>query len=529
MTTITDYVMREFGTFAELFALQAAARPDAVAAICDDRTATYRQLDERASRIAASLQRDGVEIGGVVAICAATSIDYLAAFVGTLRAGAAISPLSPAATPDQLGAMIADSGASHLFADADALAHLAPAAGRLTARMIALVAGTEPPAAGAEPIEAWQVPPGTLPSPVTVDPDAALNIIYSSGTTGTPKGIVQSHRMRWPHVHRADPPGYGPGAVAIISTPLYSNTTLVSLLPALAGGGTVVLMPKFDARRFLELSERHRVNFAMLVPVQYRRILEVPDFDAFDLSSYYLKYATSAPFPAELKAEVLRRWPGGLIEYYGMTEGGGSCVLIAHEHPDKLATVGKPMPGHEMYVIDEAGNLLPPGAVGEVVGRSPSMMNGYHNQPGKTADAEWWSSAGERFIRTGDMASIDADGFFTLIGRTKDMIISGGINIYPVDLEDVLGKHPAVEEAAVIGAASDRWGETPVGFVTLGPGNAIEPAALRDWANARLGRMQRLAEVRIVDELPRNAIGKILKRELQEREAAATAATEKVS
>jgi acyl-CoA synthetase (AMP-forming)/AMP-acid ligase II len=323
--------------------------------------------------------------------------------------------------------------------------------------------------------------------------------------------------MRWPHNHLSDPPGYGPTGVAIISTPLYSNTTLVSFLPALAGGGTVVLLPKFDPRRFLELSERHGVGYAMLVPVQYRRILDVEDFDTFDLSSFRLKYATSAPFSAELKAEVLRRWPGGLVEYYGMTEGGGSCMLLAHEHPDKLATVGRPIPGHDMRVIGEDGATLPSGQVGEVVGRSASMMTGYHNRREQTAEAEWISPQGERFIRTGDLASVDEDGFFTLIGRKKDMINSGGFNIYPVDLEEALLGHPAVCEAAVVAAPSREWGETPVGFVTLQPGAIVGATELQATANALLGKAQRLSDVRIVAELPRNAIGKILKRELQDQ------------
>ena len=303
----------------------------------------------------------------------------------------------------------------------------------------------------------------------------------------------------------------------MISTGLYSNTTLVVFLPALATGGTVVLMPKFDARRFLELSERHRANYAMLVPVQYRRLLDVADFGDFDLSSYITKFATSAPFAAELKAEVLERWPGGLIEWYGMTEGGGSCQLIAHEHPNKLHTVGRPMDGHDIRVIDAHGNFARPGEVGEVVGRSSAMMSGYHNKPEKTAEAEWYSPAGERFIRTGDLASVDKDGFFTLIGRVKDMIISGGFNIYPVDLEEALLQHPAVREAAVVGAPSREWGETPVGFVTLHSGHRATADELRTYANKKLGKTQRLREVHVLDELPRSAIGKILKRELVDR------------
>jgi long-chain acyl-CoA synthetase len=510
VSAIQDYADRPFGTFAELFALQAAAHPDKTAAICGDRAISYRDLDARADRIAAALQRDGVKPGGVAAICAPASIDYVAVFIGTLRTGAAIAPLSPSATAEQLAGMIADCGANHVFTDAGVSAHLAPVADGIGADFVALTDG-----ARGTPLADWLAPEGARPAPVEITPEMAFNIIYSSGTTGTPKGIVQSHRMRWPHNQLTTPPGLGPDAVGLVSTPLYSNTTLVAFLPALAGGGTVVLMPKFDARGFLELADRHRATHAMLVPVQYQRILAVEDFDAFDLSAFRLKYCTSAPFSAELKAEVLRRWPGGLIEFYGMTEGGGSCVLVAHEHPDKLHTVGKAMPGHDIRVIGPDGAELPPGEVGEVVGRSGSMMTGYHGRPDKTREAEWVSPEGERFIRTGDLAKRDADGFFTIVGRAKDMIISGGMNIYPADLEAVLTAHAAVADASVVGMPSKDWGETPVGFVCLTAPDAVTPEALLAWANAQLGKMQRLADIRIVDELPRSAIGKVLKRELQ--------------
>ena len=502
---IAAYQAQHFGTFQALVAMQAAAQPDAVAVICEGEAITYRALDALADRIAAGLQRDGVAPRAVVAICAASGIAYAAVIIGTLRTGAAISPLAPSATPDQLAAMLADSGATHLFADRAVSEHLAGA--QIGAKSVALEEG-----AAGQSLADWLPPEGATPEPVEVRPDWAFNIIYSSGTTGAPKGIVQPYAMRWSHVGRLG--GYGPGTVTMVSTGLYSNTTLVVFLPTLATGGTAVLMPKFDARRFLKLSQAHRATYAMLVPVQYRRILDVPDFDRFDLSSYKLKFCTSAPFSAELKAEVLRRWPGGLIEWYGMTEGGGTCQLMAHEHPDKLHTVGKPLPGHDIRVIDAAGNVAKPGEVGEVVGRSQAMMVGYHNKPDKTAEAEWWSPEGERFIRTGDLASVDEDGFFTLIGRKKDMIISGGFNIYPVDLEAALLKHPAVREAAVVGAPSRDWGETPVGFVTLEEGASADGEELRAFANATLGKTQRLSAVRVIDELPRSAIGKVLKREL---------------
>ena len=507
---IRRYVTLPFGVFTDLFQMQVWVHPEKIALICGNEQISYQQLDELADGIAAQLQQDHVGPDGVVAICAATSIPYIAVFLGVLKTGAAVSPLSPSATPQQLQNMLCDSGASHFFTDCMGSQAVDAVSQQIKVRRIALEAG-----AHGEPLEAWLPVEGIRRTPVTIHPDSPFNIIYSSGTTGTPKGIVQPHSMRWPQLHLLDPPGYGPDAVAIISTPLYSNTTLVSLLPALAGGGIVVLMPRFDARHFLELSERHRITVAMLVPVQFRRILDVPEFDKFDLSSYQLKYATSAPFSAELKAEVLTRWPGGLVEYFGMTEGGGAFMLVAHERPDKLHTVGQAILGHDMRVIDEQGRQVEAGEAGEVVGRSTVMMTGYHNQPDKTSEAEWYSPEGQRFIRTGDIGRMDDEGFLTLIGRKKDMIISGGMNIYPSDLEAVLREHSAVSEVAVIGAPSERWGETPVAFVTLRDKSFVAAGELKDWTNARLGKMQRLADVRIVAEMPRNAIGKILKRELQ--------------
>jgi acyl-CoA synthetase (AMP-forming)/AMP-acid ligase II len=246
---------------------------------------------------------------------------------------------------------------------------------------------------------------------VRIDPDGTFNIIYSSGTTGTPKGIVHSHFLRWCQYRQFAPLGFGADSVTVLSTPLYSNTTLVCFNPTFAGGGTVVLMKKFDARGFLELSEKHRVTHTMLVPVQYRRIMALPDFDRFDLSSYRMKFCTSAPFSADLKADILKRWPGGLVEFYGMTEGGGSCALLAHAHPDKLHTVGQPMPDSEIRLIDEDGKPIPIGGIGEIVGRSPVIMQGYLNQPEKTAETFWHDETGKRFVRTGDVGRFDADGY----------------------------------------------------------------------------------------------------------------------
>jgi acyl-CoA synthetase (AMP-forming)/AMP-acid ligase II len=326
--------------------------------------------------------------------------------------------------------------------------------------------------------------------------------------------------MRWGHIQRAAMSGYGPGAVTLIATPLYSNTTLVSVVPTLAHGGSVVLMPKFDAAEYLRLAQAERATHTMLVPVQYQRLMARPDFERFDLSSFRFKFSTSAPFHAELKSDVLKRWPGALVEYYGMTEGGGTCILQAHLFPDKLHTVGQPAEGHDIRLIDEDGREIartPGGASegsGEVVGRSMAMMTGYHRQPGKTAEAEWFDDQGRRYIRTGDVGRFDDDGFLILHDRRKDMVISGGFNVYPSDLEAVLRRHPAVLDAAVVGVPSVEWGETPVAFVVLRDDTA--PEAVREWVNGQVGKTQRLAAIRAIDELPRSAIGKVLKRELRE-------------
>jgi long-chain acyl-CoA synthetase len=500
-----------FRAVPDLVADHARRDPNAVALVQDGRRLSYAALDALMERVAASLQRDDARPGDVAAVCAGTSIEYVAVFLGALRAGVVVAPLPPSATPEQLTAMATDSGARHLFVDGPNGAAIARVEGGVVPRRVALDASP-----AGEPLATWLVPEGVRAQPVVTEPDAAFNIIYSSGTTGTPKGIVQPHQMRWLQIRRYARYGLAPGSVTLVSTPLYSNTTLVVFVPAIAGGGTVVLMAKFDAAAFLRQAQLHRVTHAMLVPVQYRRLLDHPDFDATDLTSFRCKFCTSAPFAADLKAEVLRRWPGGLVETYGLTEGGGACMLEAHVHPDKLHTVGRPIEGHELRLIDEHGIEAAPGAAGEVVGRSGGMMIGYHRQPEATAAALWHDAAGRTYLRSGDVGRFDADGFLVLLDRRRDLVISGGFNVYPSDLEAVLRGHPDVADVAVVGVPSREWGETPVAFIVQVPDAGATPESLRRWANARLGKTQRLSAVRMVDALPRSAIGKVLKRELRD-------------
>ena len=513
MSHFETAIAQDFGVIAELVRLHAQEDPERPALADATHALSYGALDALMDRIAASLQRDGLAAQDAIAICAASSVRYAAMFLGALRAGVAVAPLAPSSTPASLARMIEDAGARILFVDA-ACAEIIGAAAPGAIPRVAL----DGSAAGFG-FDDWLAPAGSRPTAVTPQPAWPFNIIYSSGTTGEPKGIVQGHGMRWAHVRRGATYDYSARTVTLLSTPLYSNTTLVVFFPTIAFGGCVVLMPKFDAAAYLQLAERHRVSHTMLVPVQYQRLMARPDFDRHDLSSFRFKFSTSAPFNAALKADVLARWPGGLVEFYGMTEGGGTCILEAHLHPDKLHTVGRPAEGSDIRLIDEEGREVPPGADGEVVGHSGGMMVGYHRQPAKTREAEWFDPGGKRFIRTGDVGRFDADGFLTLFDRKKDMIISGGFNIYPSDLEAVLREHPAVVEAAVIGAASEQWGETPVAFVVRRAGDDTAANALLQWANDRLGKTQRLARLGFIDELPRSAIGKVLKRELRERDA----------
>lgn len=501
MTPIEEPEAR-FTPFPEIIAAHARAQPEAQAFVVEGESLDWRTLHRNVVQVAQALARSGIAPGERVALLGGASLAYVECFFGIVAARACVVPLPVSASAATLQALLADCDAKLLFLD--------PAAGEIAAR-----SGLQVVRLDGEDYPAWRAggkDGDSLPQAQEADP---FNIIYSSGTTGLPKGIVHLHGMRQKQASRKG--FFSPQARTLLSTPMYSNTTIMPMLGTMAVGGTCILMRKFDAGRWLALAAAQRATHTMLVPVQYQRLLAHADFDRTGLQALELSQCTGAPMDAAMKREILQRWPGRFLEVYGLTEGGVTCLLDARAHPDKLATVGVAAPGGEVFLIDTNGRRLPPGsdATGEVVGRSEFMMAGYHNRPEATAEIHWLDEQGRVCHRSGDIGRFDADGFLTLLDRIKDVIISGGHNIYAADLEAVLAKHEAVADAAVIGVPSKEWGETPLAVVTLRPRMHVEPAALRDWVNAQVGKTQRLSAVELREELPRSALGKLSKKELR--------------
>ena len=463
------YLEQDFGSFAELINAHALNQPERMALREGDEQLTWSETAALVNRIAAQLQADGLEQGQAVSILGTTTVQYALAYLGAIVAGGCAAPLTTSATPAQLAAMMADSGASHLFIDSAKRAELAASNVALPPLRHILM----DQAADDAPLMAhWMAAEGSRAGQAHCWPGRSLQY-----------HLFQRH---YRHAERNSPQppdalvpdGGGRGrrlwqaraGLTALHSPVLQHHTGLCFWPPWPMGEPPRSCANSTASAGWNWRSRWQATHTMLVPVQYQRLMDYPHFDDYDLSSLRYKNCTSAPFPAELKAQVLERMPGALIEIYSMTEGGVVCLLLAHLHPDKLHTVGVAWDGSEVITIDEELNRLPTGEMGELVGRSRTMMSGYHNQPGKTEEASWYDENGDRWQRMGDIGCVDEDGFITLMGRSKDMIISGGFNIYPRDLEEVLLRQPGVVDAAVIGVPSRQWGETPLGFVVTSQG-----------------------------------------------------------
>ncbi len=491
--------------FSEAIRTHARSRPDDPAFIAGDHALSWREFDRRVAQVADLLADAGVRKGDRVALLGANSFWTYEILFGVPRAGAVAVPLSSLLPPTLLARQMLDSGACMLFAGAG---H------EETAR--ATVAETSRPVRlelkGADPL-ARRAP---AHGPPALSYDDPMSIIYSSGTTNVPKGIIHSLGARLALAHQCGAAfGVCARSRAIIATPPSSNGTMLFVLPTVLQGGACLLMDRFSPEAFFDTVARNAPTHAFLVPVQFKALFEHERLADADLSSLRCLLSAGSTMPAGVKQRVLETAAHCFHELWGFTEGVGT-VIFPGEVAARPLSVGRPLSGTEIRLIDEKGVELAPPACGEIVGRSTGMMLGYLNRPDANEEIRWTDAQGAVFLRTGDIGEIDTEGFLTVRGRAKEMIISGGLNVYPIDIEAALRTHPEVIDAAVVGVPDERWGEVPVAFVICAPQAGVSTRAVMDWVNARVAKHQRIADLVVATtDFARNALGKVLKNELR--------------
>ncbi|MEM7762646.1 MAG: AMP-binding protein [Pseudomonadota bacterium] len=468
----------------------------------------WAEFDQQCRAFAGALTASGLQPGDRVGVVMNNALETVVTLFGTIYGGFVAVPVNVSVSDAALATMLLDSGARAVITNGEHTARVESHRDKLTG--VVLVAVTEH--RGWHIFGDWLTAAISASGPAAVAPDDECNIIYSSGTTGLPKGIVHDHRCRaaWSY-DMAVALRYHPGAITLCSLGLYSNISWVAMLATILAGGTLVVLPRFDATDCLQQIAAQGITHSTMVPVQLQRLLAAESFDPASVRHMQSLMCCGSPLPPVIKQAVVDAFGLAFFELYGLTEGLVT-VLQPEEMSAKLSSVGRPCPGQEIVILNADDEPCAAGESGEIVGRGPLQMAGYHNRSDANAEATWTDDDGERWLRTGDIGKLDQDGFLYLVDRKKDMIISGGQNIYPADIESVLAGHPDVAEVAVIGVASERWGETPLAVVV---GEIDDPTTLRDWANDQLGKQQRIAAVVVHDALPRNPNGKILKRELR--------------
>ena len=457
-------------------------RSDHTALVTGGSRLTFRELDRRTARLAAAFQAAGIARGGAIATALPNGAALYETYWAAARIGAATVPLSPLLRAEAVRALAADADASLLLTD--------------ESQVEALIAG---------------VPPDAAPSVPAIAPEDVFNIMYSSGTTGTPKGIVLSYAVRAAYgLLFASQWRMTPESVVLHAGSLVFNGAFVTMMPAMFLGATFVLLEQFEPERVLRAIEREAVTHVMMVPSQIVALLNAPGFEAGRLASLQMLGSVGAPLHREHRDRLIAHLPGRLYELYGLTEGFVT-VLDSRDFAARRDSVGVPAAFSELRIVDSGGADLGSGAVGQIVGRGPLLMSGYYRRPDLTAQA-----VVDGWLQSGDLGFVDEDGFLHLVDRQKDLIVSGGVNVYPRDIEEVIVTHPEVSEAAVFGVPDDKWGEAPLAAVVRRARATVSAEALTSWINDRVAaRYQRVSAVVFLDELPRNAAGKTLKRVLR--------------
>ena len=489
----------------------ATYRPNHTALILRERRLTFADLNVYVNRIANGLLSLGLTKGDKVATILPNCLEQVGMYWAVAKTGLVIVPMSPMLRGAGLSRLLNDSDSAFVLCDAAFTPHLdrvsaeidIPAERRF---VIDEADGYRSFAAlidGADSAE---------PPPANIQPGDPYNIFYSSGTTGLPKGIIHTQQIRaYYGTMYATAYRMTPESVMLHGGSLVFNGAMLTMMPALYLGTPFVLMDSFDPERFMELVEQHAVTHVKMVPSQIIAVLNAPDYDPARLQSLEMLGSVGAPLHREFKERILTDLPGRFYELYGLTEGF-MTILDPDQFERKIDSVGVPMRGMEMRIVDHNGADVPVGEVGEIIGRGPLMMPGYYKQPEKSADA-----IRDGWLHSGDLGYVDEDGFLYLVDRSKDMIVSGGVNVYPRDIEEIIVRHPAVQEAAVFGVPDDKWGESPVAAVILQDWTAITDAQLRDWVNERVeARFQKLKGVELRDDFPRSTAGKTLKRVMRQ-------------
>lgn len=496
---------------AGLVSRNALYRPDHLAVIYENQRLTYRQYNQRVNQLANALLDLGVRKGDKIATILGNCLELLDIYWAGAKIGAVIVPLSPLLRGTGLTNLIENSDAVIVFTSADLAEVLTPLKTHLPAVKWYVLTDGE-----AEGYIAYQSLAGAgsshEPLGIRVGGNDPYNIIYSSGTTGTPKGIVLPHRVRamycmqYAMLYRMHPE-----SIVLHAGSLVFNGAFLTLMPAFYLGATYILHHHFDADLLIETVKREKVTHIKMVPSQIVAMLNSPKFSPEALQSLEMVGSVGAPLHMEHKTRLSEALPLRFYELYGLTEGF-MTVLDKYDYASKPASVGVPPPFMEMRIVGEDGRDLPPGEIGEIVGKGPQLMSGYYKNPELTSQA-----VRDGWLHSGDLGYVDEDGFLYLVDRQKDMMISGGVNVYPRDIEEVAVQHPAVKEVAVFGIPDEKWGETPLAAVILKPSEQVKPDELKEWINERVqAKFQRVSNVVIMDDFPRSTAGKTLKRTLRE-------------